>query len=137
MANLRYNYGIPRYKKPDKEQIKTYTAQQASQVLGVSVPTVHHWLNSGFIRGKQLTEGAPWEIFLTEEDIKRLTAQDAPAGWVPLPRAAEDLGVSQQTVLNWVKSGKLEYIYVTKGKKKGLRINVNSTTCRKQLAIFT
>ena len=137
VANLRYNYGIPRYKKSDKEPIKTYTAQQASQVLGVSVPTVHHWLNSGFIRGKQLTEGAPWEILLTEQDLKRLTAQDAPAGWVPLPRAAEDLGVSQQTVLNWVKSGKLEYIYVTKGKKKGLRINVNSTTCRKQLAIFT
>ena len=71
------------------------------------------------------------------EAIAMLSAQDAPAGWVPLPRAAEDLGVSQQTVLNWVKSGKLEYIYVTKGKKKGLRINVNSTTCRKQLAIFT
>jgi len=137
VANLRYNYGIPHYEKPSKEQIKTYTAQQASQALGVSVPTVHHWLNSGFIRGKQLTEGAPWEIFLTEEDIKRLTAHDAPAGWVPLPRAAEDLGVSQQTVLNWVKSEKLEYIYVTKGKKKGLRINVNSTNCRNQLRMFT
>jgi DNA invertase Pin-like site-specific DNA recombinase len=137
VANLRYNYEIPHYEKPETEQLKTYTAQQASQVLGVSVPTVHHWLKSGFIRGNQLTEGAPWEILLTNEDINRLTAQNAPSGWVPLSQATDDLGVSQQTVLNWIKSGKLEYIYVTKGNKKGLRINVNSTSCRKQMNIIT
>jgi len=137
VGNLRWNYGIPRYKKPKGEQPKTYTAQQAAQILQVSTPTIHNWLNAGFIKGKQMTEGAPWEILLTDDDIKRLTAQDAPEGWLPLQLAAKELGVSKQTVLNWVKSKKLEYIYVTKGKKKGLRINTISTTYRKQLPIFT
>jgi len=136
VANLRRNYGIPRYKKPKGQQPKSYTAQQAARILQVSVPTIHNWLNAGFIKGEQLTKGAPWEIFLTDEDIKRLTAQDAPEGWLPLSQAAKELGVSKQTVLNWVKSTKLEYIYVTKGKKKGLRINTNSSTYRKQLSIF-
>jgi len=137
IGSLRWNYGIPRYKKPEGEQPKTYTAQQAAQVLQVSVPTIHNWLNLGFIKGKQLTKGAPWEIFLTDNDIKRLAAKDAPEGWLPLSLAAKDLGVSKQTILNWVKSNKLEYIYVTKGKKKGLRININSNRYRKQLSIFT
>lgn len=137
VGTLRWNYGIPRYKKPKGEQIKTYTAQQAAQILQVSTPTIHNWLNAGFIKGEQITEGAPWEISLTDEDIKRLTAQDAPEGWLPLELAAKELGVSKQTVLNWVKSKKLEYIYVTKRKKKGLRINTISSTYRKQLRIFT
>ena len=136
IANLRRNYGIPRYKKPKGEQSKTYTAQQAAQILQVSTPTIHNWLNAGFIKGEQMTEGAPWEILLTDDDIERLTAQDAPEGWLPLQLAAKELGVSKQTVLNWVKSKKLQYIYVTKGKKKGLRINTLSTTYRKQLSIF-
>ena len=137
VGSLRWNYGIPRHKKPKGEQPKTYTAQQAAQILQVSTPTIHNWLNAGFIKGTQMTEGAPWEILLTDDDIKRLTAQDAPEGWLPLQLAAKELGVSKQTVLNWVKSKKLEYIYVTKGKKKGLRVNTISDTYRKQLRIFT
>ena len=136
VGNLRTNYGIPRYKKPKEESPKSYTAQQTSKILGVSVPTIHQWLKAGFIKGEQLTEGAPWEIFLTEEDINRLTAQDVPEGWVPLSQAADELVVSKQTVLNWVKSRKLEYIYVSKGKKKGLRINIKSKTCLKRPGMF-
>ena len=136
VANLRRNYDIPRYKKPKGDQPKTYTAQQTAQILQVSVPTIHNWLNAGFIKGEQITEGAPWEILLTDDDIKRLTIQDAPEGWLPLQLAAQELGVSKQTVLNWVKSKKLEYIYVTKGKKKGLRINTISNSYRRQLPMF-
>lgn len=136
VANLRRNYGIPRYKKPKGEQPRTYTAQQAANILKVSNQTIHHWLKAGFIKGEQVTEGAPWEISLTDDDIKRLTAQDAPQGWLPLDLAAKELGVSKQTVLNWVKSKKLEYVYVTKGKKKGLRINTISTSYRNQANMF-
>jgi excisionase family DNA binding protein len=60
---------------------------------------------------------------LTDEEIKQLTAQDAPQGWLSVSEAARELGISKQTVLNWVQSKKLDYIYVTKGKKKGLRVN--------------
>ena len=120
-----------------EETQKSYTAEQAAKILDVSTPTIHNWLNSGFIKGQQFTQGAPWEIFLTEEDIKRLTVHDVPEGWLSLQQAAKELGVSKQTILNWVKLKKLQYIYVTKGKKKGLRINTNSTTYRKQLNIFS
>ena len=137
VANLRRTYGIPPYKEPKDEQPISYTAQQASQILQVSLPTIHNWLNAGFIKGRQVSKGAPWEILLTDEDIKRLTAQDVPEGWVPLDQAARELGVCKQTVLNLVKSGELGYIHVTKGNKKGLRINVNSIGCRKQLRMFT
>jgi len=137
VGSLRWNYGIPRYKIPKGEQPKTYTAQQTAKVLQVSVPTIHNWLNAGFIQGKQITKGAPWEIFLTNDDIKRLAAKETPEGWLPLSSSAKELGINKQTVLNWVKSKKLQYIYVTKGKKKGLRININSTSYRKQLNMFT
>jgi DNA invertase Pin-like site-specific DNA recombinase len=137
VGSLRWNYGIPRFKKPEGEQLKTYTAQQAAQLLQVSVPTIHNCLNAGFIKGKQMIKGAPWEIFLTDDDIKRLAAKDAPEGWLPVSQAAKEFGVSKQTVLNWVKSNKLQYIYVTKGKKKGLRINIISAGYRKQRSMFT
>jgi excisionase family DNA binding protein len=137
VATLRWNFNIPCYKKPEGGDIKTFTAEEAAQVLHVSSPTIYNWIDSGFIRGEQMTPGAPWEIILTDEDIKRLTAQDVPEGWLPLSHASQELGVSKQTVLNWVKSKKLEYIYVNKGKKKGLRINVNSKGCRKQKSLFS
>ena len=137
VASLRYNFRMPCYKKPKGEQRKTYTAQQASQILDVSIPTVYNWISSGFIKGEQETEGAPWEIILTDKDIKRLTANDTPEGWLPLTQAVRELGVSKQTVLNWVKAGKLDYMYVNKGRRKGLRIKTNSKCYRKQISLFS
>lgn len=137
VASLRYNFRIPCYKRPKGEQRKTYTAQQASQILDVSIPTVYNWISSGFIKGEQETEGAPWEIILTDKDIKRLTAKDTPEGWLPLSQAVRELAVSKQTVLNWVKAGKLDYMYVNKGGKKGLRIKTNSECYGKQISLFS
>ncbi len=137
VANLRWNFGIPCYKKPEGEDVKAFTAQEAAEILKVSIPTIYNWIDLGLIRGEQMTSGAPWEIVLTDEDIKRVTAQDIPEGWLPLTRAAQELGVSKQTVLNWVKSKKLEAIYANKGRKKGLRINIKSNSCRKQKSLFS
>lgn len=136
VACLRWNFKIPCYKKPNDEQVKSFTAQEAARVLRVSSPTIYNWIDAGFIKGEQITAGAPWEIILTDDDIKRLTAQNVPEGWLPLLRAAQEFGVSKQTVLNWVKSKKVEYIYVNKGKRKGLRINTNSVSYRNQRSLF-
>lgn len=136
VASLRSKYDIPCYKKINNENQKLYTAQQAASILQVSVPTVHKWINIGFIKAEQVTPGAPWEIFLTDEDIKRLTADDTPNGWLPIELAAKELSVTKQTILNWIKSKKLEYIYVTKGRKKGLRVNMQSITNKKQPSLF-
>jgi DNA invertase Pin-like site-specific DNA recombinase len=136
VASLRYNFHIPCYKESKDEQRKTHTAQQAAQILGVSVPTIFNWIDAGFIKGEQMTEGAPWEIIINDEDIKRLTAKNTPPGWLPVSQAVRELGVSKQTVLNWVKTGKLEYMYVNRGRKKGLRINIKSEGYRKQKSLF-
>ena len=103
----------------------------------MSVPTIYNWIDSGFIKGEQETEGAPWEIILNDADIKRLTAKDTPAGWIPVSQAVRELGVSKQTVLNWVKAGKLQFMYVNHGRKKGLRINTNSVCFGKQISLFS
>lgn len=60
------------------------------------------------LKGTQLTTCAPWRICVTEQDRRRLTAADAPAGWLPLRGAARALGVSQQTILQKLKRGELE-----------------------------
>ena len=63
--------------------------------------------------------------------------KDTPAGWLPVSQASKELGVSKQTVLNWVKAGKLAYMYVNKGRKKGLRIKIKSVCYRKQISLFS
>jgi biotin operon repressor len=77
----------------------------------------------GFIVGEQLTPGAPWQIRLTDELRQRVCAQ-APDGWLRLADAAKALGVARQTVLHKVQRGQLAAIYVHRGKRKGLRIQV-------------
>ena len=52
------------------------------------------------------------------------TADDAPAGWVPVQIATATLGVSRQTVLHRVKRGELQALHVRNGRRKGLRILV-------------
>ncbi len=49
---------------------------------------------------------------------------DVPDGYVPLAEAAKLLGCARQTVLHKVQRGELNAIHVTKGQRKGLRIEV-------------
>ena len=68
---------------------------------------------------------------VTDEDRARLAA-DPPPGWLPLNEAAVELAVSKQTILNWVKTAKIPYVYVTHGQRRGLRIDVESAPQRRQ-----
>jgi DNA invertase Pin-like site-specific DNA recombinase len=88
VASLRGRNDIARYQMPKDEQPKTYNVEQASEILQVSRATVYQWLNAGYIRGEQVTRGAPWEIILTDEEISRFTAQETPSGWVVVNQAA-------------------------------------------------
>ena len=81
-----------------------YTAQQAAELLDVSRCTVIRWVEVGLLRGSHLTDGAPWHIQVTEEDINRLKSTEVGKDWLPLKGAALALGVSQQTVLQKLKS---------------------------------
>jgi excisionase family DNA binding protein len=57
---------------------------------------------------------------------------ERPTGWLTLSEAARELAVSKQTLLNWVKTHKIAYVYVVRGRRSGLRFDVNSAPQRKQ-----
>jgi DNA invertase Pin-like site-specific DNA recombinase len=99
------------------------TIAKAADELDVSTATVHRWLREGFITGEQITPGAPWQIQLTDELRARIREQ-APDGRLALTQAARALGVARQTVLHKVQRGELAAVYVHRGKRKGLRIQV-------------
>jgi excisionase family DNA binding protein len=113
-----------------------YTAEDAARELGVSSRTIHQWLRAGLIRGQQSMPGAPWRVVVDDETRRKLRGKDAPEGWVGLDEAARRLGVSKQSVATWVKTGKLQAVRVTCGRRTAWRICVNSTGLEKQTSIL-
>jgi DNA invertase Pin-like site-specific DNA recombinase len=136
VTSLRMTHGIPGAMRAKLAKGHVYTAEQAAKILAASPPTVTRWLATGLLRGSQVVPGAPWRVQVTEEDRRRLTAADAPEGWVPLRSAARVLGVSQQTVLQRLKSGKLEGVRVRNGGREAWRIHVPSTRYENGPSLF-
>ncbi len=137
MTNIRYRYDIPghiRAKLGGDEHL--YTVEQAAQLLAVSRKTLDNWIATGLLRARQLTQGAPWRVEVSEADRRRLGATEAPQGWLALKGAASALGVSQQTVLNKLKSGELSGVRVRVGARSAWRIQVDSTICDTQTGLF-
>ena len=125
VASIRKRHGISPYQggdapDPDGEVMSVH---QAAAELGITASTLYRWLNDGFVPGEQITPGAPWRIRLTQS-IRKLVADDAPAGWVPVQVATASLGVSRQTVLQRVKRGDLRAVHIRAGRRKGLRIEL-------------
>jgi DNA invertase Pin-like site-specific DNA recombinase len=136
VGDLRRLNDIPRCPDPAPDPAgPTYTVEQTAKMFNVTPPTVYYWLKLGVLVGEQITEQAPWSVRVTEADRARLVTT-APPGWRSLMEAATDLGMSKQTLLNWVKAGKINYVYVVRGRRSGLRIDVNSATKRKQQRLF-
>lgn len=124
VGNLRRYWKIPVFQKsstsPEGELL---TVQKAAEILGVVPSTVHRWLIDGFISGEQITPGAPWQIRITDELRSRFIEKEID-GYVPMIDATRILGVTRQTILQRVKRGELHAVHVTRGKRKGLRIQV-------------
>jgi DNA invertase Pin-like site-specific DNA recombinase len=133
VGDLRRSYSIPRCPEPtlNAAAAPTYTVEQTAKLFEVNPATVYHWLKLGVLIGEQITPQAPWAIRITDDDRSRL-APDVPSGWLSLADAARELAVSKQTLLNWVKARKIAYVYVVKGRRSGLRFDVNSAPQRKQ-----
>ena len=133
VGNLRRHWNIPKFDPasvpPDEGEL--VTVQKAAEILQVASGTVHRWLLDGFIPGEQITPGAPWRIRMTEE-LKSNFVQQPPEGYVTMKEAKRILGVSRQTVLHRVKSGRLSAVHVRKGKQMGLYIKVID----KQMSLF-
>jgi len=124
---LRTHHGIPGYQAPPEndrpgcQDATVVSITEAGRHLGVSSATIYRWLRDGFVTGEQLTPGAPWQIRIDQQLRDRLRPR-APDGWLPLRQAAAHLGVARQTVLKKVQRGELNAIYLTQGRRKGLRI---------------
>jgi excisionase family DNA binding protein len=127
VRELRAYHGIPRYQPPPENvtpgchDAAVVSITEAARQLGVSTATIYRWLRDGFVTGEQLTPGAPWHVRVDQQLRDRIRPQ-APDGWLPLSQAATRLGVARQTVLNKVQRGELNAIYLTQGRRKGLRI---------------
>jgi excisionase family DNA binding protein len=124
VANVRHGYGIVKGPCVPVQGENIYTAEEAAELLGVSRDTVVRWVEAGLVRGRQMTEGAPWRIEVRPEDIARLKPIDADPAWLPLKGAARVMGVSQQTVLQKLKSGELEGVRVQTGRRSAWRIHL-------------
>ncbi len=96
---------------------------QAERELGVNRTTLYRWLSDGFIVGTQLTPQGPWHLRVDDE-LRAKIVPDVPDGWLTLDAAAKALGVARQTVLHKVQRGELHAVHVTRGKRRGLRIQV-------------
>ncbi|MGH9244162.1 MAG: helix-turn-helix domain-containing protein, partial [Acidimicrobiales bacterium] len=108
---------------PPGDDALVVSITQAERILGVSRVTLYRWLRDGFIAGEQLTPAAPWRIRI-DDDLRRRIVPDVPDGWVTLNQAARTLGVARQTVLHKVQRSELAAVHVNRGKRKGLRIQV-------------
>ena len=93
-------------------------------VVEVRVSTFRHWVEVGLLKGRQVTRGAPWRIVVTKQDMQRLKPTEPGEDWLPLKSTARKLGISQQTVLQKVKSGELEGVRVRVGRRVGWRIRL-------------
>ena len=131
-----YTHGILGHTRAKLNENHVYTAEQAAKLLGVRSETVVSWIEIGLLKGSQITPGAPWRIQVTEADRRRLTAANAPKGWLPLKGAAQAMGVSQQTVLEKLKSGELEGVRVRVGARTAWRIHFDSKRYDNQMDLF-
>ena len=126
IQSLRHHRKIPRHQPPaEQPDGPLVTVIEAAKILGVAPSTVHRWINDGFIAGEQLTPGAPWRIRITDQ-LRNQFVDDGPPGWLAMLEATRALGVSRQAVLQRVNRGELEAVHVRSGRRKGLRIRVNT-----------
>ncbi|MCA1693398.1 MAG: recombinase family protein [Actinobacteria bacterium] len=131
VKSLRVSRGIPAYQPtpetvtPNDDDAVVVTVAEAQRLLGVGKVTIYRWLTDGFLTGEQLTAGAPWRIRIDQTVRDRITPA-VPEGWVGLADAAKVLGIARQTVLHKVQRGELAAVHVNQGRRKGLRINVNT-----------
>jgi excisionase family DNA binding protein len=130
VKGLRKRHDIPEHERTVCDA-PTHDALQVARELGVSHLTVLRWLREGFRFGEQVAPRAPWRIKLGPS-VRRLVAGSAPKGWLHPKAAAQALGVSRQTVLHWVQTGKLQAVMAGKGRRAGFRIE--STSCQELAA---
>jgi hypothetical protein len=124
VQSLRHHWKIDAH-QPGPTNIGTgdelFTIVDAAEELRLPPSTLHRWIQEGFIDAEQLTPGAPGRIRLTDQ-VRALFVDEAPEGWLAMLEATLAHGVSRKTIMNNIKTGDLQAVYVRTGRRKGLRI---------------
>jgi hypothetical protein len=138
VAKLRNYNGIPVHERARARHPKQgpFTADEAAAELRVTSSTIHRWLREGILPGSQVTAGAPWRIVLNDELRKKLSHDQAPAGWVGLTEAAKQLGLPKQQLAYLVKRGKLPAVRVQVGTRWYWKIDVKSAAYGRQSSLL-
>jgi len=130
VAHVRRKWNIPghqveerRHSADAEAEVQLLSIAEAEELLGVSKATLYRWLAEGIVLGEQVTPGAPWRI-RADSALRARIVGEAPAGWVGLDEAAKSLDVARQTVLDRVRRGELNAVHVTRGRRKGLAIEL-------------
>jgi hypothetical protein len=134
VGNLRRYWNIPNFDGNKPGDGELVTIQKAAEILELAPSTLHRWLSDGFIGGEQITPGAPWQIRITDE-LRSKFMEHPPEGYATMKEAKSILGVSRQTILNRLKTGKLSAVHVRKGKQLGLYIKVSKQTTQTHLKL--
>lgn len=50
----------------------TYSVQGTAEILGITSQTIFDWLRKGWLTGRQLAKGMPWQIYLSPEQAAEL-----------------------------------------------------------------
>ena len=130
--SLRHAHGIPVFEPDDCHTRLTMMARRGHHLssreaarrrqvhhLSVAARRVHH--------RRAAHPGGALASRITDE-LRQRIVPDVPDGWLPLDQAARALGVARQTVLHKVQRGELAAVHVNRGKRKGLRIQVEPAT---------
>jgi DNA invertase Pin-like site-specific DNA recombinase len=78
---LRKRWGIKTVKingkeaNPQRWPDGSYSVQGAAEILGITSQTIFDWLRKGWLSGKQLAKGMPWQIFLSPDQATELKAR--------------------------------------------------------------
>jgi hypothetical protein len=131
VVNVRRKWNIPGHQVHERRQgtsgrpagLQLVSIAEAEELLGVSKATLYRWPSEGIITGEQVTPGAPWQVKV-DPSLRARIVGDAPPGWVGLDEAAKALSIARQTVLDRVRRGDLKAVHVTRGRRKGLAIEL-------------
>jgi hypothetical protein len=78
---LRRRWQIPTVKingtaaNPPRWPDGSYSVQGAATIIGITPQTIFDWLRKGWLTGKQLAKGMPWQISLSPDQAVKLRAR--------------------------------------------------------------
>ena len=128
VAALRWAHGIAACRLPAPaagEQLRSVA--DAARELGVSVSSLYRWIEQGFVPAEQAGPGEPLQVRLDAAARARFR-DTVPDGFVPVAAALRQLGVSRQTLWEWIRAQSVAALRIPRGPEKGLYVKLERSS---------